>query len=728
MSTEKKELFPISKEVEILSSEDAIAVIGLSCRFPGKADTPQAFWGLLERGSDSISEIPKDRWDVEAHYDPDPEAPGKMYTRKGSFLDQIDQFDPEFFGISPREARLMDPQQRLLLEATWEALEQAGIAPERLVDSQTGVFMGLCTNDYAQLLARAQVTDLADQYNVYVATGNAASTAVGRISYLLGLQGPNLAIDTACSSSLVAVHQACRSLQSNESDVALAGGVNAILAPDNMIHFSKAKMLSPDGHCKTFDVSADGFVRGEGCGVVVLKRFSDAQRDGDSILAVIRSSVINQDGASSGLTVPNGVAQERLIRQALFRAKFHALDVDYIETHGTGTSLGDPIEVNTLSGIFSEGRTVEQPLVIGAVKANIGHLEAASGIAGLIKVVLAMQHDVIPPPIHFKVLNPHIQINEELIQIPKEKCVWKKQDGRVRRAGVSSFGFSGTNAHVILEEAPYVAPIVNLVERPLHLLTLSAKTESTLQSFVGRYQAYLKEQPMANLADIAYTANVGRSHFNHRLAVVAKDLEDLAKRLEDENYQQGAAGPTPPKLAFLFTGQGSQYVGMGQILYETQPVFRAALESCQQHLSKVLNKPLIELLFNEQQSTLDETQYTQPVLFALEFALMKLWETFGIVPHAVLGHSVGEYVAAVVAGMMSLEDGLQLITTRGRLMQSLPIGGGMLAVRAPRDEVQRWIHDYCKQHPQVLLDVAAVNSPDQVVISGDRTCLAKIKE
>ncbi|HEX9332931.1 MAG TPA: beta-ketoacyl synthase N-terminal-like domain-containing protein, partial [Anaerolineales bacterium] len=369
MSTQKKELLPKSKEVEILSSEDAIAVIGLSCRFPGKADTPEAFWSLLEGGSDTISEIPKDRWDVEAYYDPDPEAPGKMYTRKASFLDGIDQFDAQFFGISPREAKLMDPQQRLLLEVTWEALEQAGIAPERLVDSQTGVFMGLCTNDYAQLLTRAQVIDLADQYNAYVATGNAASTAVGRISYSHGLQGPNLAIDTACSSSLVAVHQACRSLQSNESDVALAGGVNAILAPDNMIHFSKAKMLSPDGHCKTFDVSADGFVRGEGCGVVVLKRFSDAQRDKDNILAVIRSSVINQDGASSGLTVPNGVAQERLIRQALFRAKLHAVDVDYIETHGTGTSLGDPIEVNTLSGIFSEGRTVEQPLVIGAVKA-----------------------------------------------------------------------------------------------------------------------------------------------------------------------------------------------------------------------------------------------------------------------------------------------------------------------------------------------------------------------
>ena len=352
----------------------------------------------------------------------------------------------------------MDPQQRLLLEVTWEALERAGIAPERLSESQTGVFMGMSTNDYAQLLAQAHATNLADQYNAYIATGNAASTAVGRISYSLGLQGPNLAIDTACSSSLVAVHQACRSLQSHESELALAGGVNVILAPDTMILLSKAKMLSPDGYCKTFDVSADGFVRGEGCGVMVLKRLSDAQRDGDNILAVIRSSVINQDGASSGLTVPNGTAQERLIRETLFKAKLTAMDIDYIETHGTGTALGDPIEVNTLSSVFSEGRTADNPLVIGATKANIGHLEAAAGIAGLIKVVLAMQHKAIPQQIHFKVLNPHIEINEALIQIPRAKRAWERQKNRPRRAGISSFGFSGTNAHVIVEEALTTLP------------------------------------------------------------------------------------------------------------------------------------------------------------------------------------------------------------------------------------------------------------------------------
>jgi len=640
-----------------------------------------------------------------------------MYTRHGSFLDEIDQFDPQFFGISPREAELLDPQQRLLLEVTWEALEHAGLAPERLAESKTGVFMGLCSHDYEQLLVRAQASDLADQYNAYVATGNAASTAVGRISYSLGLQGPNMAIDTACSSSLVAIHQACRSLQSKESDAALAGGVNAILAPDGMIQFSKARMLSPEGHCKTFDVSADGFVRGEGCGVVVLKRLSDAQRDGDNILAVIRSSVVNQDGASSGLTVPNGVAQERLIREALSKAKLTATDIDYIETHGTGTALGDPIEVNTLGSIFSE-RTADHPLIIGAVKANIGHLEAASGIAGLIKVVMAMQHEIIPPQIHFKVLNPHIQINEERIRIPRVECTWGRQENRRRRAGVSSFGFSGTNAHVIVEEAPPVAPKVNVVERPLHLLTLSAKTEQALQALVDRYQTYLQEHPEAKLADMAYTANVGRSHFKHRLAVVAKDTAGLAKHLASQSYQQGVVGATKPKLAFLFTGQGSQYVGMGQNLYETQPVFRQALEHCAQYLSSQLDKPLIELLFHEKETTLDKTQYTQPVLFALEYALFKLWESFGVVPDAVLGHSVGEYVAAVVAGVMTLEEGLRLIAARGRLMQALPAGGGMLAIRTSEAVVQSLLNDGDPNLSPSVVAIAAINSPHQVVISG----------
>ena len=723
-TNKKLDLFPKPKTVETHLSEDAIAIIGLSCRFPGKAETPQAFWGLLEQGQDTIVEIPGERWDIEAYYDSDPEVPGKMYTRHGSFLNQIDRFDPQFFGISPREAELMDPQQRLLLEVTWEALERAGLAPEHLAESQTGVFIGISSHDYEQLLARAHAINLPDKYNAYVATGNASSTATGRISYTLGLQGPNLSIDTACSSSLVAVHQACQSLQSNESDLVLAGGVNTILSPDTMINFSKAKMLSSDGRCKTFDVSADGYGRGEGCGVIVLKRLLDAQRDGDNILAVIRSSAINQDGASSGLTVPNGIAQERLLRQALSKPKLNSTDIDYIEMHGTGTALGDPIEVNALNSLFSNGRTQDNPLIIGTVKANIGHLEAASGIAGLIKVVLAMQHHTIPPQINLKVLNPHIQINQELIQIPRVKQSWKGQINRCRRAGISSFGFSGTNAHVIVEEAPPVVSKVNVIERPWHILTLSAKTEGALQELVGRYRTYLEGQPAVRLADVAYTANVGRSHFQHRLAVMATDTSGVIQQLESQSYRHGIANHTKLKLAFLFTGQGSQYVGMGKSLYETQPVYREALERCAHHLSDLLEKPLIDVLFHGEQATLDETRYTQPVLFALEYALLKLWESFGVIPDAVLGHSVGEYVAAVAVGMMTLEEGLRLVAARGRLMQMLPEGGSMLIIKESDETVRQLLRDYQLTEAQAI-DISAINSPSQVVVSGVTAILEK---
>ncbi len=466
---------------------EPIAIIGIGCRFPGGADNPEAFWHLLRDGVNAITEVPSDRWDIDAYYDPDPDAPGKMYTRYGGFLGQVDTFDPQFFGISPREAVSLDPQQRLLLEVSWEALENANQVPEQLFSSSTGVFIGICANDYSKVLSRGMTQTPID---AYFGTGNALSVAAGRLSYTLGLTGPSMAVDTACSSSLVAVHLACQSLRSRECDLALVGGVNLLLAPEASINFSKARMMAADGRCKTFDAAADGYVRGEGCGVLVLKRLSAAVADADNILAVIRGSAVNQDGPSGGLTVPSGPSQQAVIRQALDNAGVKSSQVSYVEAHGTGTFLGDPIEVGALGAVFGKERPQDNRLVIGSVKTNIGHLEAAAGIAGLIKVVLSLQHEEIPPHLNFKQPNPHITWDELPAVIPTERMLWPSGERR-RLAGVSSFSFSGTNAHIVLEEAPVSEPVQAEVERPLHLLTLSAKTEEALKQLAGRHEQHL---------------------------------------------------------------------------------------------------------------------------------------------------------------------------------------------------------------------------------------------
>ena len=432
------------EKMERLKNEP-IALIGMGCRFPGGANGPEEFWRILRYGEDVITEIPKERWDIDAYFDPDPDVPGKMYTRWGGFVDEVDQFDPQFFGIAPREAESMDPQQRLLLEVSWEALENAGQAPNILAGSRTGVFVGICTGDYSQL--RKQSGDYSD-IDPYMGTGGAFSAAAGRLSYLLGFQGPNMAVDTACSSSLVAVHLACQSLRSGECDMALAGGVNLILMPDLTVVFSKARMMAPDGRCKTFDESANGYVRGEGCGVVVFKRLSEALKDADNILAVIQGSAVNHDGRSSAFTVPNGPAQQAVIRDALASARVKSREVSYVEAHGTGTSLGDPIELQALGAVLGEGRSEEERIIVGSVKTNIGHLEAAAGMAGLIKVVLSLQHEEIPPHLHLKKINPLISLDEIPIVVPTAPVLWPSGNGR-RIAGVSSFGFSGTNAHVV---------------------------------------------------------------------------------------------------------------------------------------------------------------------------------------------------------------------------------------------------------------------------------------
>jgi acyl transferase domain-containing protein/acyl carrier protein len=662
------------------SLTEAIAVIGMSCRFPG-AENLEAFWQLLQNGVDAIREIPLDRWNVDEFYDPDLSFPGTMNTRWGGFLDGLDQFDPYFFGISASEARSMDPQQRLLLEVSWEALERSGYPPDRLVGSQTGVFTGISTWDYFTLQLEPPPRG---------GTGMALSIAANRLSYLLDLRGPSMAVDTACSSSLVAVDLACQSLRNGHSDLALASGVNIILSPITTIACSQAGMMASDGHCKTFDQRADGYVRGEGCGVVVLKRLSDALKDGDNILAVLRGSAVNQDGRSNGLTAPNGLAQQAVIRQALRQANVQPSQISYVEAHGTGTPLGDAIEVESLWTVLQEGRSADQPCWIGSVKTNVGHLEAAAGIAGLIKLVLSLSRELIPPHLNLQHVNPALNLEQTQIQIPRQQQCWARRDRASgdlpRLAGISSFGFGGTNVHVIVEEAP-LRPLPQLQqERPQHIFTLSAKSDSALRVLIDRYQQYLRqnlEQDSGDrVADLCYTANVGRSHFAHRLifavdsqAELQATLTNLAVDAHPPNVMRGQVDlKRQPKVAFCFPGEGSVAVGMGRQLYETHSGFRQMFDRCDHLLKPELERSLLSLLFAESSASSDRQLhpplYSQPAAFAIGVALAQLWRNWGIQPSVVLGEGVGEYVAAWVAGVFSLEAGLQLVMQRAKLMQA----------------------------------------------------------
>lgn len=692
------------------AATEPVAIVGIGCRFPG-ADGPDAFWDLLRNGVDAVAEVPAGRW---RHRD-------DLANTSGGFLPGIDGFDADFFAIAPREAELMDPQQRLLLEVAWEAIEHAGLSPASLAGSFTGVFVGISTGDYAHLLAR---TDLASER--HVATGTAFSIAANRLSYVLDLRGPSLAIDTACSSSIVAVHLAVASLRRGECDLALAGGVNLLITPDLTAAFTRANMLAPRGRCRTFDAEAEGYVRGEGCGLVVLRRLSDAAKNGDHVLAVIRGSAVNQDGRTNGLTAPSGHAQQAVMRSALADAGLLANEISYVEAHGTGTPLGDPIEVEAIKGVFLEGRSWEALCAIGSVKTNIGHLEAAAGVAGLIKVALMLRHRQIPPHLHLRQLNPHISLDGTPLRIPVTGGPWPAAPGSaLRRAGVSSFGFGGTNCHVVVEEAPDGDRPVGHDGRPAQLFTLSARTDRALAALAERYVDHLAANQSVPLADLCYTVTSGRSHFAHRLAAVTRSVEELQAQLRSfVSTQRGDRVVTGlvnrralPKIAFLFTGQGAQYVGMGQQLYRTQPTFRRVLDTCDEILRPHLERSLLSVLYpdpgEDTSAPLDETSYTQPALFAVEYALAMLWRSWGIVPGAALGHSVGEYVAACLAGVFDLEEGLRLLADRARLMQAQPGQGAMATIWADEGAVARVLRSKERE-----VAIAAVNGPRMTVISG----------
>ncbi len=701
---------------DLLQSEP-IAIIGLGCRFPGGASTPEKFWRLLESGTDAVREIPPERWDIDLYYDPDPTVPGKMSTRWAGLLDQTDQFDAEFFGIAPREAAAMDPQQRLLLEVAWETLNDAGRPPESLNDSSTGVFFALYNSDYARLQFSDPTT-----IGAHTSSGTSHGVAAGRLSYLLNLHGPSMAIDTACSSSLVAIHLACQSLRAGECSLALAGGVSALITPEETVSLSKWGMLAPDGRCKTFDATANGFVRGEGCGIVALKRLADALADGDRVLALIRGSAVNQDGRSAALTAPNGIAQEAVLRQALKNARVMGAQLSYVEAHGTGTALGDPIEVEALAAVVGVPRPDGSTCRLGSVKTNLGHLEAASGVAGLIKIVLAMQHQMIPPHLHFKRLNPLISLEATCLAIGHDAVPWPARSVP-RCAGVSSFGFGGTNAHIVLEEAPQLPTRTEIGHGPnrsLRVLPISARSERALAELAQDYVAFLSDKRLAgeqSFGDLCYTASSRRWHYPVRAAFVGATQEELTAQIRsylevrpvrDEIREKSG------KLAFVFSGHGSQWVGMGQSLLEREPVYHDVLTQCDAALKSVSGWSVLEeLKASGDRSRLEETEVFQPVLFAMQVALAALWQSWGIVPEAVLGHSVGEIAAAHVAGIIGLEDAAKIVVHRGRCMQAANGQGGMAAVEISPHEAKEYI-----AQGKLDLTIAAINGPRSITLSG----------
>ncbi|HEY6795493.1 MAG TPA: aminotransferase class I/II-fold pyridoxal phosphate-dependent enzyme [Kineosporiaceae bacterium] len=693
--------------------DEPIAIIGVGCRFPGAPD-PDSYWRLLVDGRDAITAVPRTRWDADRLNAP----------KFGGFIDRIDEFDARFFGMSAREAINTDPQQRLLLEIAWQTVEDAGLDPTRLADGSTGVFVGISSHDYAE-----RAINRPDSVDVQAVTGNASSVAANRLSYTLDLRGPSLALDTACSSSLLAVHLACESLRRGECDTALAGGVNLMITPGLSVAFAASNMLSPDGRCRTFDDSADGYVRGEGAGLVLLKPLSAAIRDGDRVQAVIKGSATGHGGRSNGLTAPKGSAQRVVIERALAQAGLSGDGIDYVEAHGTGTPLGDPVEWEALAAVHGRHRPPGNPCLVGSVKTNIGHLEAAAGIAGLIKAAFVVRHRQVPPTLHLRTPNRHLvwegsglDVPTRLTELPNEAPV---------RAGVSSFGFGGSNVHVVLESAPEPAPD-NAVSprRPLHPLSLSAHTPTALTALAQRYRTHLAAHPGLDLGDLCQTANTGRPRLPYRAVVTVGTAEALDLALDalargeasTAVVRDHARSGHPPRVAFLFSGQGTQYTGMGKGLYDTHRGFASTLDRADQVLRPRLGVPLPDLIFTEEGTErLRSTRYCQAALVALEVALAELWMSLGVRPAAVLGHSIGAYAAACVAGVMSFEDALVLAALRGRYMDEQPGDGAMIACTATVDTV----HEVTAGLDSI--SVAAVNAPGHVVLSGERAEIDKAR-